>query len=161
MVLFGLIKDKRRMLLTQIVQFFMQSLGNLVLGSITGFFSCIVSVFRIFIFMKLRVTVWLKLAFIVLQAGISLAVGAETIFEWLPFFSMVAYTWYLDTEDPITFKIVNLIGVIMWTFHDFHYVNYAAFSFDILTIVSTLAGIYILLHEKKRKGANDIECEAD
>jgi len=154
MIAVGLIKKKKNMLLTQYFQFGFQSLGNLVLGSITGFFSCVLSLIRIFVFTKVKVTVWLKLIFLAIQAAFSLWVGADSLYEWIPFFSVVAYTWYLDTENPVTFKIVNLIGVILWAFHDIHYLNYVAFSFDILTIISTAVGIYILLREKKLRAAN-------
>lgn len=154
MIAVGLIKKKKHMMLAQSAQFCFQSFGNLVLGSINGFFSCVLSFIRIIVFTKLRGTVWLKLTFLSIQLAFTLWVGADTIYEWLPFLSVLAYTWYLDTENPITFKIVNLIGVSMWAFHDIHYLNYVAFSFDILTIVSTVTGIIILLKEKRKKTAN-------
>lgn len=161
MIAVGLIKEKKLMLIMQTAQFSFQSLGNIVLGSINGFFSCLLSVLRIFVFTRLRVTVWLKLSFLAIQLGFSLWAGADTVFEWIPFLSTVAYTWYLDTENPVTFKLVNLIGVTMWAFHDIHYLNYAAFTFDILTIISTIAGIALLLRDKKHvkrsacKGGNN------
>lgn len=150
MIAVGLIKEKKHMLLTQCAQFGFQSLGNLVLGSINGFFSCILSVIRIFVFTKVKVTVWLKLGFLAIQLCLTLWMGACTIYEWIPFMSVLAYTWYLDTENPVTFKFVNLIGVTLWAFHDIHYLNYAAFTFDILTVISTVAGMAILMRGRKK-----------
>lgn len=154
MIVVGLVKKKKHMLVTQTVQFSFQSLGNLVLGSINGFFSCVLSVVRIFVFSKFKVTVWLKLAFIAIQLSFTLYTGADTIFEWLPFMSTLAYTWYLDTENPVTFKIVNLIGTSMWVFHDFHYRIYTAFTFDILTVISMLIGIAMLQKDKRKSRTN-------
>ena len=154
MIAVGLIKKKKHMLLTQAVQFSFQSLGNLVLGSINGFFSCILSVVRIFVFSKVKVTVWLKLAFLAFQLLFTLWMGADTIYEWIPFFSVLAYTWYLDTKNPVTFKIVNLIGSTLWIFHDFHYRNYTAVTFDILTVISMLIGIAMLQNDKRKSNAN-------
>lgn len=150
MIAVGLIKKKKNMLIAQTAQFTFQSLSNLVLGSVNGFFSCLLSVVRIFVFTKFKVTVWLKLAFLAVQFAFSLWMGADSFYEWVPFMSVVAYTWYLDTDNPIIFKLVNLLGVILWTFHDIHYLNYVAFAFDILTMVSTLAGIALLLKDKKK-----------
>ena len=154
MIAVGLIKKKKHMLLAQAVQFTFQSLGNIVLGSINGFICSVLAVVRIFVFSKVKVTVWLKLAFIVLQLVLTLWMGADTIYEWIPFLSMLAYTWYLDTKNPVTFKIVNLIGSSLWVFHDFHYSNYTAFAFDILTIISTVIGITSILRENKKDLTN-------
>lgn len=154
MILVGLVKKKSHMLLTQAFQFGFQSLGNLVLGSVNGFISCIISVIRIFVFTKMRVTVWLKLFFLGIQFALSLWMGADNIYEWIPFLSCVAYTWYLDTESPITFKIVNFIGSFLWVFHDFHYRNFAAFTFDILTLFSLIIGIGLIIHDRKKVDEN-------
>lgn len=151
MIAVGLIKKKKNMLIAQTAQFAFQSLSNLVLGSVNGFFSCVLSVIRIFVFTRVKVTVWLKLAFLAVQFAFSLWMGADSFYEWVPFMSVLAYTWYLDTENPIVFKLVNLLGVILWAFHDIHYLNYVAFAFDILTMVSTLTGIALLLKERKAK----------
>ena len=84
-----------------------------------------------------------------------MAFGAQTIIEWIPFLSMILYTWYLDTDNVILFKLVNIFGVMMWAFHDFHYSNYVAFSFDVMTTVSTIIGILMVLREKKKSEQAD------
>ena len=151
MILTGIIKRKDHMLMAQGVQFCFQAASNLVLGSIAGFFAGTLSVVRTIVFTKCKVNVWVKLAFIGVQLVFSLYIGADDIYEWIPFISMLAYTWYLDTDSAITFKIVNLIGVTLWTFHDFHYLNYTAFTFDILTFISMVSGIVMLMRDAKKK----------
>lgn len=150
MILIGFIKKKERILLAQCAQFSIQSVSNLVLGSVSGFIASVIAVIRIFVFTKFKVTVWLKLAFLALQAALTLAFGAHTLIQWIPFLSMVLYTWYLDTDNVVTFKIVNLVGVIMWAFHDWHYRNFVALSFDIFTIVSTTIGIWLVIRDGRK-----------
>ena len=150
MILIGFIKKKERILLAQVAQFSIQSFSNLVLGSVSGFISCVIGVIRIFVFTKFRVTVWLKLAFLAVQAALTFAFGAQTLIQWIPFLSMVLYTWYLDTDNVVTFKLANLAGVIMWAFHDWHYRNFVAFSFDIFTIVSTTIGIWLVIRDNRK-----------
>lgn len=156
MILIGFIKNKDKILLAQCGQFSIQAAGNLVLGSVSGGISCIIAVIRIFVFKYVKVTVWLKLGFIGLQAVLTALSGAHTIIQWIPCLSMVAYTWYLDTDSAIVFKLANVAGVIMWAVHDFHYHNFVAFSFDIMTIVSTFAGIWLILKDRKKDAHSSI-----
>ena len=150
MILIGFIKKKEQILLAQCAQFSVQSVGNLAVGSISGCISCIIGVIRILVFNKVKVTVWLKLGFLALQAVLTAAFGAETLVEWIPFLSMVAYTWYLDTDNAVVFKLANMAGVVMWAVHDFHYHNFVAFSFDVMTVVSTTIGILMILRDRKK-----------
>ena len=157
MIAIGFIKNKKHILMAQCGQFSIQSIGNLALGSVSGFISCVLGVARILVFARVKVTVWLKLGFLALQAALTAWIGAETIIQWIPFLSMVAYTWYLDTDNAVVFKIANLAGVVMWAVHDIHYLNYVAFTFDILTIVSTVTGILLILRDKKRDNAAEVQ----
>ena len=75
--------------------------------------------------------------------------------QWIPFFSMVLYTWYLDTDNAVLFKLVNLLGVMMWAVHDIHYRNYVAFSFDLMTVVSTVIGILLILRDSRGRRNNE------
>lgn len=155
MIIIGFIKKKENILLAQCGQFSIQAAGNLVLGSVSGGISCIIAVIRIFVFKYVKVTAWLKLGFIALQAVLTAMSGAHTIIQWIPCLSMVAYTWYLDCDSAIVFKLANVAGVIMWAFHDWHYRNFVAFSFDVMTIVSTFVGIWLIVKDKKRNEQAD------
>ena len=141
-------------MLAQFSQFCIQSVSNIVLGSVSGFIAGIIAAIRIFVFTNFKVTIWMKLAFLALQAALTMAFGAQTLIEWIPFLSMILYTWYLDTDNVVLFKLVNVFGVMMWAFHDFHYRNYVAFSFDVMTTVSTFIGIYLVLRDKKNEQAD-------
>ena len=158
MVAVGFIKRKEHMLATQFAQFSMQAVANLVLGSVSGSISCVIGVIRIVVFTRVKkVRSWMKIAFLALQAVITYLTGAVTLIQWVPVISMVAYTWYLDTDNEVLFKAVNLLGVCMWLFHDIHYINYSAAAFDIMTIVSTTVGVILLLVERRKGRTKNVQ----
>lgn len=146
----GFLKKKSTILTGQCIQFGFQGVGHLILGSAAGTISCGVSIVRILAFTKMKVTVWLKLGFIALQMLLTLATHPDSIIQWLPVMAMVLYTWYLDTENPVIFKLVNMVGCVCWVFHDLYYSNYISVVFDILAILSTTAGILLILREQNR-----------
>ena len=78
MVIIGFIKDKDKILLAQCGQFSIMSVGNLILGSVSGSISGVIAVIRIVVFKHSKVTVWLKIGFIALQFVLTAISGAET-----------------------------------------------------------------------------------
>lgn len=146
----GFIKKKSSILAAQCIQFGIQGVGHLILGSVSGGISCCISVVRNLIFTKAKVTVWLKLAFIAVQAFLTLISEPQSLIQWLPLVAVVPYTWFLDTENVTLFKFVNIFGCACWTFHDFYYRNYSGTVFDVLTIITTTAGVFMLLRDKKQ-----------
>ena len=163
MLLVGILKRKDHMLYAQSVQFTLQSIAQFLVGSITAGISNLIGIIRIFVFTHTRVTAWLKLGFILLQALLSWLAGADTLLEWLPVLAMVAYTWYLDTEDAILFKAVNLLGSSLWLVHDISYGLYSLVIFDVLTIISLILGMLMLVYDRYKKagkkGVAEIEEE--
>ena len=151
MVAVGIIKSKRHMLTAQCAQFGLQAVGNVLLGSVSGCVAGAVSIVRILTFTRVKkVTPWLKLGFIALQAALTWFFGATTLVQWLPVMAMIPYTWYLDTENATLFKVVNVLGVCMWLVHDIWYGIYFSVFFDVLTIVSTAVGIYLLVRDRRK-----------
>lgn len=148
MVGIGFLKKKSTILAGQCIQFGFQGVGHLILGSAAGTISCGVSIVRILAFTKMKVTVWLKLGFIALQMLLTLASRPDSFIQWLPVLAMLFYTWYLDTENPVVFKLVNIIGCVCWVFHDLYYKNYVSVLFDALAISSTTAGILLILRDR-------------
>lgn len=151
MIGIGFIKKKDHILTAQCAQFTIQGVAHILLGAMSGFLACVVSILRIVAFTKLKPTVWLKIGFLALQSLLTIAFGADSFVDWLPVLSMVLYTWYLDTDNTVVFKLVNMAGSVMWVVYDLLYLNYVGFTFDILTIISTTIGIVLVQLERKRK----------
>ncbi len=158
MVLVGLIKEKRKILSVQCVQFALQGASNLILGGYSGFIANIVSILRNLAFNRFRVTLWLKIFFVALQLLLSVGTLSSDLITWLPLFAAVLFTWFLDLQSEVHLKIVILIAQVMWLVYDFVHMNYVSVAFDLFTMVSTIAGIFLILRDR-RNNSEDIIAE--
>lgn len=149
MVLIGFIRKKERILLAQCLQFGFLGLGNLLLGATAGFISGIVSVTRNLVFYKVKGTVGLKLIFIAAQVILTACFWNGTLIECVPILSAILLTWFLDTKSDVLFKVVIIAVQVLWAIYDWHYINYVAFTADILTMVSNCIGILMIYKSAK------------
>ncbi len=149
MVAIGLIKKKEHILTAQCFQFAFMGLGNLALGATAGFISNLVSIVRNLVFTRIRPTFALKIGFIAVQALLTLLIGGTALIEWLPVIAVVVYTWFLDIKNAVAFKLMIIGTQLLWTVYDLYYQNYVAFTFDLLTMVSTVIGIIRIKKEKR------------
>ena len=150
MVIIGLIKEKRRILYTQCVQFTLQGAANLILGGTSGFIANLVSIVRNLVFSKWKSTIWLKIGFIVLQLLLALSTLSEGAIALLPIASTVLFTWFLDTNSEVKLKIVIISTQILWVIYDFVHLNYVAVCFDCFTMISNFIGILMITGVKKK-----------
>lgn len=143
MVLIGLIKTKKNILLAQSVQFAVMGIGNLILGGVSGFVSNIVSIFRNIVCFYRPLTVPIKLAFIAVLAGLALFTNNLGLIGLCPVLSAVLFTWFLDS-DEITLKIVIIVTSILWMIFDFTIHNYVTMVMDVFTVISNTIGIFLI-----------------
>jgi len=147
MVAIGFVRRKDRVLALQCVQFGFLAAGNLILGAVSGFISGVVSVLRNLIFPRVRSSVGLKLLFIGVQFALTLMAGWAGPISLLPLAAGILFTWFIDTGSDIQLKAVIIAAQVLWAFYDWHYRNFVSFTFDILTILSNIAGIVMLKRE--------------
>lgn len=151
MVLVGFIKEKRRILSVQCIQFTLQGAANLMLGGFSGFIANVVSILRNLAFTRFKNTVWLKLFFIALQLVLSWKSLGSGFINWLPLLAAWLFTWFLDLKSEVQLKIVIISTQVLWMIYDFAHLNYVAVSFDVFTMVSNGIGIYMLLKDRKKE----------
>lgn len=144
MVAIGFVRQKDRVIRLQCLQFGFLAAGNLLLGAVSGFISGVVSILRNLIFPRVKGGLGLKLLFIGVQLALTLMAGWDGLISLLPLFSGILFTWYIDTKSDVQLKAVIIAAQIMWAVYDIYYRNYVAFTFDILTVLSNLAGIAML-----------------
>ena len=96
MVAIGFLKKKEQILGAQCVQFALMGAGNLVLGAMAGVISNGVSIARNLVLMMTENKTWIKVTFILVQAGLTLFFSSRELIEWLPVIAVVVYTWFLD-----------------------------------------------------------------
>lgn len=148
MVATGFIKTKKRVLIVQCIQVAFLGLANLILGAYAGFISGMVAIARNLVFYRVKSTNTLKLLFIFIQIALTVRPDNFQIVEILPILAAITFTWYIDTDNEITFKKVIILINVFWLIYDFSYFNYMAMSFDFFTILSNLMGIKMIKNDK-------------
>lgn len=149
MVAIGFVKKKEKILCYQCVQFGFMAAGNLVLGGMSGTIANVVGIFRNLAFAKNKGGWGLKARFILIQLVISFICWIPDVFELLPIVATVLFVLFLDTKSDVLFKAISIVATVMWVVYDFYNCNYVAFTFDILTIVSSALAMISLLKGRK------------
>lgn len=149
MIAIGFLKRKHQILIAQCFQFGIMGAGHLILGGTTGMISNLVSIARNVVCMRFRFQLPQKLIFMGIQVLMTLAVRPVGLVAWLPTVAACAYTWYLDTKNEILLKAVIIGCQILWIVYDASIQNYSALVFDVFTVFSNAAGIWLL--QKSRK----------
>lgn len=144
MVAIGLLKKKTHILVAQSVQCLFMGAGNLILGGISGFICNIVTIVRNLAFIRFKNTAALKIFFILLQFVLSIGTLSAGWISWLPIIAAALFTWFMDVKSAVTLKIIILCTQVMWLTYDLYYLNYVASAFDVMTMISNVAGIYML-----------------
>jgi hypothetical protein len=144
MVAVGFLKTRKSILLTQCSMFTLMGIANLILGGMTGAISSLVSILRNLLCLKGPLTVPMKLFVIAIQVVLSARLNTLGWIGWLPIISACFYTWMIDVKDETRLKVVLIVAQSMWFVYDLTIQNYVGFTFDILTILSNMYGIFSL-----------------
>ena len=144
LVLLGLIKTKRNILIAQILQEAFMGAGMLILGGIAGFIVDVVAIFRNRVCIKWNYTLKWKLIFIAAQAGLYAVFGTEGLCGWLPVVAMCLFTWFLDSENVILLKVLIAVMQLMWLVYDISIVNYVGMVVDVVSAVTNVVGIFLI-----------------
>ncbi len=148
MVLIGFLKKKNHILIAQCAQCLFMGVGNLILGGISGFVCNIVTILRNLVFIRFRNTTFLKVFFIGLQFVLSISSLSAGWISWLPILAAALFTWFMDTRSEKLLKIIILLTMVMWLTYDLYFRNYVASSFDVMTMISNLIGLYMVSKKK-------------
>jgi len=155
MVLIGFLKDQKKILAAQDLQFAIMGVSNLILGGISGVISNLLSIARNVLFQKTgKLSMKTKVLFILLQALLTAYFNKSGAIGWLPVIAAAAFTFVMDSEDPTVLKISIIFGQALWAVFDITFSNYVSCFFDILTILTNLYGIFLVLKTRDNVIAN-------
>jgi len=156
MVYSGTVKEKKKILLFQIVEITMYVMSNLILGGIPG---AIMNVFSLIgnilcYFDKLGV----KEKLIISAVSIPITVHFNNL-GWVGLFPLICiltYMWFMNIKDILKFKYLIIFVTILWVIYDFTIKSYTSGIFDILTIITNVIAVsQIMIGRKKEKGSQD------
>jgi len=150
MLLIGLIKSKKNILLVQNVQFALLTVSNFLLGGISGSISNILGIIRNFICLKTgTLSCVLKVIFIAAQLVLTVIFNQSGWLGYLPLAATTALTLLMDTKNVILLKCAIIFGQVCWMIYDFTIQSYTSFVFDALTVITNIVGIVMVLKDRE------------
>ena len=149
MVYTGFIKKKKLILYVQTIEIGLFVFSNLILGGITGAISNAISCIRNILCYKNKLGTKEKVM-IVLAAGIlTIAFNNMGLMGLLPLIALALYTFCMNIQDIIKFKILLITNSLIWLIYDVYIKSYTSAAFDLATILANIISI-IQIKTKKR-----------
>ena len=151
MVLIGFIKNQNKYVVFQTLQFLLNALSHFLLGGFGGSIAALVSAARNIIIWKWKCTPLIKILIIAVQIALSIPTITANPITWIPLIGAGLFTWFIDTKDPMLFKWIIIITLIMWVVYDLYHHNVVSVWFSAFTIITN--GISMVKIHKERKEA--------
>lgn len=145
----GSIKKKSRILLVQIFQLLIQAVSMLLLGGITGAVSNVISCLRNFLCYKEKLSTAWKAILIAAFIAMTLLLNDQGFLGTLPAAVSAVYIIFMDTKDPIKFKLLVTLSFIPWMIYHFILKSYVGAIFDAATIVTNTVTLCIMIKKKR------------
>ncbi|MDO4483050.1 MAG: YgjV family protein [Clostridia bacterium] len=149
MVLLGLLKSRKQILVVQSFVFAILGASNLLLGGISGVIANGVSIVRNAFSLKRDLPMAAKLGFVAVQIILTVFFNTNGLLGWLPVIAACMFTLAIDSKNPIVLKAVIIIGQAAWALFDFVLMNYSAFVFDVVAVITNALGIVFILRDRK------------
>ncbi len=151
MVIAGLQKTKKKILIVQIIQIGLSVVSNLVLGGYTGAIINALSCIRDILCYKNKLGKKEKGILILLSVGLSITFNNLGIIGWLPVIATTVYIIFMSTKNVIKFKILIIASMIMWLTYDLYIKSYTSGVFDILSVIANIIAIIQIKAKLKTK----------
>ena len=145
----GSIKQKRKILVVQIIQLLMQGVSMLLLGGVTGAISNVLSCFRNYLCYKEKLNVYWKAILIAASIGMTVALNEQGFLGIIPATVCTIFIIFMDVKDPVKFKLLVTLSFVPWMFYHFILQSYVGAIFDVATIVSNGITLYAMLKERR------------
>lgn len=149
MVATGFIKERKKILVTQNFQYAIMGLGNLILGGVSGFISNLLGIIRNLFCLKHELPLWAGIAFVALQAVLTLTTNNVGFIGMMPVIAALIFTLFINSKNEAVLKGSIIAAELCWIAYDIYFNNYASLCFDAFTIASNIIGILMLRHGKK------------
>lgn len=150
MTLMGLIKDKKKFLMTYSGMNIFFIAGNLFLGGVSGAIANFVTMLRNLYCVKKNITPAVKVIFIAAQILLTAFFGVEGLLMWLPVLGICFFTWFIDTDNMILLKLIIIFGQLVWLVYDLSMLNYTTAVFDVTSCITNSIALAGLAKQKRQ-----------
>lgn len=148
LILTGLIKDKKRILIGSTIQKILDCISNVMLEGYSGAISNITGIIRNYLCYKSKLNIVSKIILTIIQVLLYLIFDDFNIITLLPFLATTLYT-FLMVYDAKKLKILSITTTILWVIYNFYIQSYASFMFNVLSIITNLIGLFKLSKANK------------
>lgn len=145
----GVVKDKAKILLLQILQLGMQTVSMLLLGAIPGAISNVLSCIRNYLCYKDVFTWPVKIVLIIISLLLTVLFNNQGLLGYLPFAVCTVYILLMDIKDEIKFKILVTLTFVPWVFYFLVIKTYTGALFAIITIVTSIWTLYKMVKKEQ------------
>lgn len=146
-------KHKNQIFFMLIFVSIFSALNFILLKSYSGCFICLFAIIQIIINYCLgKKNKPIPKILVGLYIIISIIIGTftyKTYIDILPIICSILYTITILQKNEKRIRLISLINIILWIIYDFVSCAYTAGIADILTLVSTLIGIYRYDYKKE------------
>ena len=144
----GAIKQKKKILVVQNIQLFMQAISMLILGGITGAISNVLSCFRNYLCYKEKLNTAWKAVLIGASVAMTVLMNEQGLLGVLPAAVSTVFILFMDVKDPVKFKLLIIATVIPWIYYHFVLQAYVGVACDVATVITNGITLRAMIKDK-------------
>lgn len=145
----GIIKNREKALYMQTVQYTTFAISTFILGGFSGTIANIISIVRNILTYNEKLTKVAIVIIILISAVLTFVFNNLGLLGLLPLINTIIYTAFINVKDPLKFKILFTITIILWLVYDIAIKSYSSAIFDICTITGSLIAAYQIYKNNK------------
>lgn len=150
MMLMGMIKDRIKFIEAQSVMNIVYIAAYSFLRGTSGIIVNIITLTRNIVCLKWKMTMPIKLVFILIQVALGIFFGTHGLIAWFPVIACSIFTLYMDCEDAVKLRYIIIGTQILFIFYDWSVKAYTGFAFDILATITNTISLIRLIQDRKR-----------
>lgn len=145
----GSIKKKSKILAAQILQLLMQAVSMLLLGGVTGAVSNILSCYRNYLCYKEKLNTPWKVILIAASVASTILLNDQGLWGFIPAVVCTVYIIFMDTKDPIKFKLLVTLTFAPWIFYHYIIGAYIAAIYDVATVILNAITLCLMIKQAR------------
>ena len=146
----GAIRQKKKILVVQNVQLFLQAISMLMLGGITGAISNVLSCFRNYLGYREKLNWAWKAVLIGASVAMTILLNEQGLLGMIPAAVSTVFILFMDVKDPVKFKLLVTLTVIPWVFYHCALQAYVGMACDIATVITNGITLRIMIKERDK-----------
>ena len=150
-LIIGILKSREKIIYVQTLQFLLFSISTFLLGGFTGAIANLIGMIRNILCYKEKLTKTIMALIILVSLILTLMFNNLGFIGLLPLINTIIYTVFINEKNPLKFKILILITVILWFIYDITIKSYTSAIFDLASIIAGSLSTYQIYKNIKLK----------